>query len=61
MEGRTYTQHIDEEAMSYYAALNNKLNVDSDNFNYVMNHMPPTYASTDAYIKDYVSTKKEEK
>ena len=41
--------------MSYYAALNNKLNVDSDNFNYVMNHMPPTYASTDAYIKDYVS------
>lgn len=55
MEGRTYTVEIDKEALSYYAELNNRLNVDSDNFNYVMNHMPPTYADTDAYIKDYVS------
>ena len=54
MEERTYTQAIDEEALSYYTELNNRLNTEGDNFDYVMNHMPPRHANTDAYIKDYV-------
>ncbi len=55
MEERTYNQYIDTEALSYYVELKNRLNTEGENFNYVMNHMPPTYASTDAYIKNYVS------
>ena len=60
MEGRTYTQHVDEEALSYYAELTNRMNVDSENFNYVIDHMPPAYANTDAYIKNYVSNLSED-
>ena len=56
MEGRTFynTQHNDDEAISYYVEMKKRLDVENDNFNYVMDHMPPVYSHTDAYIKDYI-------
>lgn len=53
MEERT-NNFVDLEALSYYNQLNNRLNKDGENFNYVIDHMPPAYANTDAYIKNYV-------
>ena len=56
MEERTYNTQmlVDGEALGQYAELKKNLNKEYDNFNYIIEHMPPTYSNTDAYIKDYV-------
>lgn len=56
MEERTYSSEmlVDKEALGYYAETTKKLNTEYDSFNYIIEHMPPTYESTDAYIKNYV-------
>lgn len=56
MEERTYTSEIptDAEALSYYSELRKNLDAENNNFNYIIEHMPPAYSNTDAYIKNYV-------
>jgi hypothetical protein len=56
MEDRTYTSKIplDTEFVNSYAELKKNLDAESSNFSYIVEHMPPAYSNTDAYIKNYV-------
>ena len=44
----------EDETINSYVKMKNKLDIENSNFDYVINHMPPVYSKTDAYIKNYV-------
>ena len=47
-------QYTEEDAISYYVEMKKQLDMEHNNFEYIMSHMPPAYAQVDAYIKDYI-------
>ena len=50
-----YKDNTNEYELEEYNKLATMLNKDTDNFNSLMERMPPSYAQTDGYIKGYVS------
>lgn len=55
-ERNIYNREFDEkDYLSYYTEMEDRLSLESQNFDFVMEHMPPTYTNTDKYIREYVS------
>ncbi len=51
---------LEELFINEYSEMKRKMQKEGENYNFIINHMPPTYVSTDTYIQNYVKNLKKE-
>lgn len=57
---RNNEQQFIEFFVKEYNEMNRRIREEEENYDFIMSHMPPTYAETDTYIQNYVKNLKDE-